>query len=148
MADLIILPAVIIGAVIGFYELMLIHQDENFRGSHWLIHGLQAAIFCIVFVFATMNVDYVVELIPALQNWGFFGTPLMIRLIIGVIAIFRIQASSAVVRGHTGMGSGLAARGLKEHFVHTFIVAALIVAAPYVYNTFLINIIPSGITSP
>ena len=144
MVDLIILPAVIIGAVIGFYELMLIHQDENFRGSHWLIHGFQAAFFCILFVLATMNVDYLVQLIPAMQNWGFFGSPLMIRLIIGIIAIFRIQASSAVVRGHTGMGGGLAARGMREHFIHTFIVAALIVAAPYMYNAFLINIIPNS----
>ncbi|MBI2670699.1 hypothetical protein HYX18_01835 [Candidatus Woesearchaeota archaeon] len=129
MAELIIIPAIIIGALIGFYELILIHKDENFRGSHWLTHGLHAAFFAVIFTFASMNVDFVKELLPFLDALGIFGSALMIRLLIGVLAVFKIQAASAVVRG----GAGVAARGLREHFIHTVIVASLIVLVPYIY---------------
>ncbi len=142
MADLIIFPAILIGLLIGLYELILIHQDENFRGSHWLSHGLISGFFAVIFTFCSMNVDWVVEKLPFLANWEFFGSALMIRLIIGTIAIIKIQAASAVIKGVSGRG-GLAARGLKEHFIHTFIVAALIVGAPYIYS-YISVFFPSG----
>lgn len=142
MADLIILPSILIGLLIGLYELILIHKDENFRGSHWLSHGIQAGFFAVIFTFCSMNVDWVVEQLPFLSDWGFFGSALMIRLIIGIIAIIKIQAASAVIKGVSGRG-GLASRGLKEHFVHTFIVAALIVGVPYLYP-YISGLFPVG----
>src|SRR3989344_3177289 len=98
MAELIIVPAIVIGAIIGLYELILIHKDENFRGSHWLGHGIHAAFFAILFTFASMNIDYVIELLPFFGGWslGFVSSALLIRLIIGILAILKIQAASAV----------------------------------------------------
>lgn len=129
MAELIIIPAIILGALIGLYELILIHKDENFRGSHWFSHGIHAGFFAVLFTLLSMNVDYALSLIPGIENVPFISNPLVFRLAIGVIAIIKIQAASAVVRG----GAGVAARGLGEHFIHTFIVAALIVVVPYAY---------------
>ncbi len=142
MAELIIIPSIIIGLIIGFYELILIHKDMNFRGSHWLGHGIQAAFFAVLFTFASMNVDYVVELFPFLSSFtlGLVSSALAIRLLIGIIAIIKIQAASAVVRG----GTGVAARGLREHFIHTFVVAFLIVIVPYIYP-FIAPIFPEGL---
>ena len=140
MADLIILPAIVLGLLIGFYELILVHKDENFRGSHWFGHGLHAGFFAVLFTFASMNVDYIVELVPFFGSISLFSisTALLIRIIIGIIAILKIQAASAVVRG----GGGVAARGLKEHFTHTFIIAFLIVVVPYI-NPFIEPLFPA-----
>lgn len=138
MAELLLLPAIYLGLIIGLYELFLIHQDENFRGSHWLIHGFQSTFFCMLFVFACMNVDFVLELIPGLSTIPIISSPLFFRIAIGIIALIKIQGASMVVRG-----GGLAARGMGEHFIHTFIVVALIVASAYIWQ--LIGPLVSGI---
>ncbi len=125
--ELIIIPSIIIGAVIGLYELIVIHRDENFRGSHWFSHGLHAGIFAIIFTFASMNVDYVLSLINLPED-SIFASAIVFRAAVGLLAVIKVHAASAVVR--TTVGSS---RGLKQTWVHSFIVGALIVAAPYVY---------------
>ena len=68
MAELIILPAIILGAIIGLYELILIHKDENFQGSHWFTHGLHAAIWAIAATFAVINVEFAYSSLCFLHN--------------------------------------------------------------------------------
>ena len=49
--ELIIIPVLTIGVVLGLYELILIHKDESFRGSHWFGHGLHAIVTMIIALF-------------------------------------------------------------------------------------------------
>ena len=53
--SLVFFPAIVSGAFIGLYELILIHRDESFRGSHWLGHGLHTFIPIIL---GLMTVSY------------------------------------------------------------------------------------------
>mgnify|MGYP001600792208 FL=1 len=67
MAELLILPAIYIGILVGLYEAILMHRDVMVP-THRFGHMLHALIFAIVAVFASMNVEYVLSLFPSLQN--------------------------------------------------------------------------------
>ena len=127
MAELLILPAIYLGIVIGLYEAILVHRDVSVP-AHRFGHMLHALIFALVAVFATMNVEFVFASIPALANIPLIGSPLIFRIAIGIIAMLKIHAISAAAPGMAG-GSV----GLKEKWSHSFIVAVLIVAAPFVW---------------
>lgn len=125
MPDIILIPAIVIGAVIGLIELFFIHADQNFAGSHWIGHGFHATIFAIIATFINMNVDYALGFFPSLSDATFL-TPLIIQVIVGLILAIKIYAVSAVTRGARGTG-------MHEKLIHTLIIGALTVAAPYIY---------------
>lgn len=128
MAELQYLGPLVMGAIIGLYELILIHRDENFRGSHWLSHGLHSVFWAMLAVFMTMNAKFVYENLTFLQSIPYLENILVFRIFIGLISIIKIHAASAVVR--TTIGSS---RGLKLTWVHSLIVGVLIVVAPYIW---------------
>ena len=131
--ELMIFPAILWGLLVGLYELFAIHADESFAGvGRWLSHGLHAAVFAFIFVFITMNVEFALGFFPSLQDIGFlaFAGFLPFRILIGLIAMFKIQAASMVVRG----GGGIAARGIGEHFTHTVIAGLLIIFSPEIMS--------------
>lgn len=127
---LILMPVLFYGIILGLYELFLIHADENFSGSHWLGHGLQAVGFMIVAIFAVMNVPFVTNLSfianSGLPDW--LKAPLAFQVLIGIILNIKIHSVSAVI--HT---TGIAARGLSEHWSHTLLISALVVVVPYIH---------------
>ncbi|MBU2497180.1 MAG: hypothetical protein KJ767_03930 [Nanoarchaeota archaeon] len=127
MTEFVIWPALLLGILVGIYELFAIHADESFVGMRWFSHGLQAALFSILFVFVVMNVQWALSFFPSLQNITFvsFFNFLPVRVLIGIIAMFKIQAVSMVVRG-----GRLAARGIGEHFSHTLIAGVLMIFSP------------------
>lgn len=127
MAELVILPALYLGLVIGLYEAILVHRDVSVP-AHRFGHMFHALIFAVVAVFATMNVDFVLDLIPALASIPLIGNALVFRIAIGLIAMIKMHAISAAAPGMAG-GSV----GLKEKWSHSFIIAALIVAAAYIW---------------
>ncbi len=127
MAELLILPALYLGLVIGLYEAILLHRDVTVP-THRFGHMFHALVLSMIFVFASMNVDFVLSIIPALQNIAFVSNPLVFRIAIGVIALFKIHAVSAAAPGMAG-----ASVGLKEKWSHSLIIAALIVVVPYVW---------------
>jgi len=129
MAELIILPAVVLGIIIGLYELILIHQDENFQGSHWFTHGLHAAIWAIVATFAVMNVEFVYLNLSFLQNIKYIENQWVFRGVIGLITLIKIHSASAVVK--TTVGSS---RGLKETWTHSLIVVLLVYFSPEIWR--------------
>ncbi|MBS3163750.1 hypothetical protein J4427_03640 [Candidatus Woesearchaeota archaeon] len=140
MADLFLIPVITIGIVLGLYELILIHRDENFRGSHWLGHGLHAITTMIIALFATMNTEYFLE-VTGLLNSGipFISNVLLVRIAIGLILNIKIHATSAIIKGRLfagGLGGSMA-----EHWTHTTIVSALVVLAPYLWP-FLAPFVP------
>ncbi len=130
--DLMIFPAIFWGLLVGLYELFAIHADESFAGvGRWLSHGLHAAGFAFFFVFIVMNVEFALGFFPSLQDTGFlaFAGFLPFRILVGIIAMFKIQAASMVVRG-----GGMAARGIGEHFTHTVIAGLLIIFSPEIMS--------------
>ncbi len=144
-AGLIFAPVLGIGTVLGLYELILIHRDENFRGSHWLGHGVHAVVFMWIALFAIFNTDYFLTLTGlANTGWIIFTNPWIIRVLIGIILNFKMHATSAAIRG-----GGLAARGLTEHWTHTLLVSALAVTSP-LYWPLLQPLVPTwlGGTNP
>jgi len=123
---LIIYPAIYLGIIIGLYELILIHRDVNFRGSHWLSHGLHAIGWIVVALFVTMNTEYVYNTFTFLQNIPYIQNVLVFRILVGLITLIKIHGVSAVSRSVSG---GM--RGFKETWWHSLIVAGLVVAMPY-----------------
>ena len=122
------LGPLVIGVLIGLYELILIHRDENFRGSHWLTHGFHSAFWAILAVFATMNAGYVYANLAFLQNIPLISNVLFFRIFIGLLTIIKVHAASAVVK--TTIGSS---RGLKQTWAHSFVVGILVVVSPYIW---------------
>ncbi|MEK6835333.1 MAG: hypothetical protein AABX61_03665, partial [Nanoarchaeota archaeon] len=128
MAELQYIGPVVLGLIIGLYELILIHKDENFRGSHWFSHGLHSVFWAMLAVFATMNAEYVYANLTFLQNIPYINNILVFRILIGLLTIIKVHAASAVVK--TTIGSS---KGLKETWWHSLVVGALVVASPYLW---------------
>ena len=129
MAEFLIMPVIVIGIVLGLYELILIHRDENFRGSHWFGHGLHCVAIMMVALFITMNTEYFLEITGLLESGiPFISNPLLLRIAVGIILNIKMHATSAVIRG-----GRLATRGMAEHWTHTTLISALVVIAPYVW---------------
>ncbi len=126
MAEFVLIPALIIGAVIGLLELFFIHADESFRGSHWFGHGLHAIGWAMIAVFASINVDYVFEVVPTIASIPILGNALYFRIAIGLVTLIKTYTTSAVVAGARG-------RGMHEKLWHCLAVAGLVVASGYVY---------------
>ena len=128
MVDFLILPPIILGAIIGLYELILIHRDENFRGSHWLGHGLHAAIFAIGATFVTMNASWVYANVGFLKTIPFLDKVIVFQIAVGLVTIIKVHSTSAVVKSTIG-----SSKGMKETWAHSFVVSGLVVAAPYIW---------------
>ena len=112
---LVILPALILGIIIGIIEIIFVHTDEP--GS-WFRHAMHAFPFAIIFVFVNMNVEWIVTLF----NINLPFNIIFIYLIVGIIAFIKIQTAAAIA-GRTG-----------ERIWHTLIIALLVVASPYIWQ--------------
>ncbi len=127
MADVLILPAVYMGLVLGLYEFFAIHKDLAFRGSHFLKHFWHSLLITMFFIFVLMNIDFVFEAVPSLATVPFLGNPIVVRVIIGLVTILKVHGSGVVARGAGGIGS------IGETWVHALIITGLIQAAPFVW---------------
>ncbi len=132
---LIILPALFLGLIIGIYEAVLLHRDVAVP-THRFGHMLHALVYAVIAVFATMNVAFVAKSLAFLP--AFLQNPLVLQGVIGVITMIKIHGSSAAIRGSIGGGSV----GMKETWMHSLIIAGLVVAAPYIWM-FLGPMMPS-----
>jgi len=113
------------GIMIGTYELVLIHRDENYTGSHWLGHGLHTFFPIILGLLISFNVPLFLDLVGgSLPAW--LQSEFLIRLAIAVIIALKVRVISAVVPGAAG-------RGMREGWVHTLVVGILVAVAPYVW---------------
>jgi hypothetical protein len=123
MADLAIVPVLILGIILAIIELIFVHQDE--AGMHWFTHAMHAVPVMFLFLFVSMNVEYVIALFKwPVSPWIIIG----VRVLVGLIAVAKIQAAAAVA-GKVG-----------EKMPHTLIIAALIVLAPYIWEYALCGI--------
>ena len=123
---LIIGPVIGIGIILGLYELILIHRDESFRGSHWLGHGIHSIVIMMIALFAVMNTEYFLEITGLIAS----GIPLIsnvlaVRIAVGLVLAIKIWGVSSVIKGGGGM------KGMHEGLIHILILAVLVVVAPY-----------------
>lgn len=123
---LIIGPAIALGAIIGAYEALIIHRDVTVP-THRMGHMIHALILSMAFVFATMNTEFVLSLMPALAAIPVLGSVLGLQIAIGLVAAIKIHGVSKAVK------TGGTAAGLGETWFHSILIGALIVAAPYAY---------------
>ena len=137
--SLFIWPIIPVGLVLGLYELILIHRDENFRGSHWFGHGLHAVVLMWIGLFIVFNVEFFLDVSGlGAMDIPFITNPLVIQILVGLILNIKMHATSAVAKGK------LAARGMAEHWTHTILISALVVAAPYIWP-FVAPFVPAWI---
>lgn len=134
-------PVIVLGIILGLYELILIHRDESFRGSHWLGHGFHSVLIMMIALFAVFNWEYFLDITTlASRNIPLLNNVLFGRIIIGLILNFKMHAVSAVIKGRAFAG-GISG-GMAEHWAHTIIISVLVVTAPY-YWMILIPFLPS-----
>lgn len=123
---LIIGPALALGFIIGTYEAIVIHRDVTVP-THRFGHMIHALILSMIFVFVTMNVEFVLANIPFLTTIPLLGTALGLRIAVGLLAAIKIHGVSRALK------TGVAGRGLGETWFHSILIGALIVGAPYIY---------------
>ena len=134
------IPALVLTPIIGLYELFLIHHDENFRGSHWLGHGLSTFSTILIALLIIFNVPYFLELTNLDSASSILGNVWVVRALIGLIIMIRIHAQSSVVKATIG-----SSKGLKETWMHSLIIVILIVTSPLYWpllEPLISNIIP------
>ena len=138
-------PIIILGLILGLYELILVHRDENFRGSHWFGHGLHSVIFMFVALFFVFNTEYFLS-ITGLgdKGWPIISNPWAVRIIIGLILNIKMHAVSAVIKG--GLRGSITG-GMAEHWTHTTIVSILVILSP-LYWPLLANFLPEWAGGP
>lgn len=125
MSEWSIAGPVILGVVIAFIEMIFVHQDE--AGMGWLKHGLHAIPVMFIFLFISMNVEWVIGFIPNFEpsTWMTIG----VRVLIGLVAAVKIKLAAAVV-GKAG-----------EKTIHVIIIGALIAIAPYLWELVVVKLI-------
>ena len=134
-------PVIVLGVILGLYELILIHRDENFRGSHWFGHGLHAVIIMMIALFAVFNWDYFLQVTGlAAKNIPLISNVLVGRIVIALILNFKMHAVSAVIKGQAFAG-GISG-GMSEHWFHTILVSVLVATSPY-YWPILVLYLPT-----
>ena len=127
MAELIILPAVYMGLVLGLYEFFAIHKDLAFRGSHFLKHFWHSLLTTMFFIFILMNIELVFEYIPSLATIPVIGNHIVVRIIVGLVTLVKVHGAGIVAKGAGGMGS------IGETWAHALIITGLIQATPFLW---------------
>jgi hypothetical protein len=122
MVELYLLPAIVMGSLIGLIELFFVHMDE--RGLGWLSHGLHALPIAFAFTFVAMNLSYAANLVGFALHETFW-VDLGLRAGLGVVAAIKVKSAAAIVKGHNSVG---------EKMSHALIVGALIAASPYLWE--------------
>jgi len=126
MVELIIGPAIALGAIIGAYEALIIHRDVTIP-THRFGHTVHAFLLSIAFVFATMNTEFVLDVIPQLQGIPILGTVIGAQIAIGLLAAIKIHGVSQALKTRGG------GPGTGETWFHSIFIGSMIVAAPYAY---------------
>jgi hypothetical protein len=119
MADFVLCPAIAMGIVIGIIEFGFVHADEP--GGIGYGHAFHALPSAIIFVFISMNIGFVANLV----GWNLtenFGLDMGIRAGIALVAMIKIQAAAAI------------GRGVGEKIPHTIAIGALIFASSYLWD--------------
>lgn len=133
---LIVIPSILFGAIIGIYEMILVHRDVAVP-QHRLGHGVHALIFAIAGTFISFNVPFVLGLFPALANVPVLGSVLGIRIAVSIIMAIKVHGVSAALKS-----SSMSSAGLGETWTHSIVIGVLSGFSPYLYP-FIAPILPA-----
>lgn len=128
MADIVIMPALFCGVLIGAYEALLLHRDVHVA-THRFGHTVHAFVYAIIAVFFTMNSAFIYATFNFLHSVPLLQYPIVFQAAVGVITMIKIHGASAAIKGSFG---GMSV-GMKETWFHSALIGALVVAAPYVW---------------
>ena len=117
--ELMIGSALIIGLLLSLLEIHFVHVDE--AGMRWFAHAMHAVPFMFLFTFISMNIGWALSLVGLSGNFLIY---LLVRIIVGVVAMVKIKAAASI----TGKG------GVGESNMHILIIGALIIASPYIWQ--------------
>jgi hypothetical protein len=134
LEGIVLVPALVMGIVIGLVEIVFVHADE--AGMGWFMHAAHALPFTMFFVFVSMNISFVFDLL-GLAITSNMWVDLGVRIVIGIIAMVKIASAAAVV-GRVG-----------EKWYHTLIIGVMIIVAPYVWgflDPFVTPLLPSWLS--
>ncbi len=121
MAELSIVPALVMGGLIGLVELFFVHADES--GLGWLSHGLHTLPIAMFLTFVGMNLSLAFNIVGFSLEENFW-VDLGARVLLGIIATVKVKGAAAIVSGKNAIG---------EKLIHALIVGALIAASPYIW---------------
>ena len=133
---LVFLPAIIVGAIVGFYEVILIHKDVQVP-QHRAGHAVHAFIFAVVGTFISFNVPFVLGLIPGLAAIPLLGSVLGIRIALAIIMAIKVHGVSSALKS-----AGMATAGMRETWLHSIIVGVLVAFVPYIWP-FVAPVLPA-----
>ncbi|MBI5871641.1 hypothetical protein HZB88_00985 [archaeon] len=121
-AELVILPAIIIGVIAGIIDLFFMLKDEVGSGGQIIGHGLGAFIPLLLFSFVSMNISYAQAKVPAIAGWNEWAVRGAVVLILAIVT----YAKSSTFKGARGIGT-------HESFLHCLLVALIVGAGPWVW---------------
>ncbi len=123
-AEFVWIPIIPTSILLGLIQLIFIHKDEPFKGSHWFTHGFHILIIMPIFMFAIFNTEFFLDFTGiAAQGWPLISNVWIVRSVIGLIFGIKSYAISSVIKGGAG-------KGMHEGFFHILIMMALVVTAP------------------
>lgn len=126
MVDFVWIPIIPMTILLGIVQLIFIHKDEPFRGSHWFSHGFHILILMPIFLFVVFNVQAAVSLVGLpLDAW--YTNEILVRAIVALVFGIKSYGLSAVAKG------GASGKGMHESFLHVIIMMALVFASPFVW---------------
>ncbi len=123
MAELMLMPAVIMGIILGIIEIEFVHNDERSYGLRWLTHALHALPVMFIFILISMNFHWAFSLVGIDLHENIM-IDLIIRAVIGVIAAIKISLSASLVSG----------RAFGEKLWHSLVIGALVAVSPYLWQ--------------
>ncbi len=132
MAGFMLVPALIMGGVIGLIELFFVHADE--QGLGWLSHGFHTLPIAIILTLIAMNLGWAAGLV-GLNLQQNFWVDLGLRIVVGLVATIKVKGAAAIVKGHNSVG---------EKLGHAFVIGALIAASPYIWG-FITPMVPAAL---
>ncbi|MEK6849203.1 MAG: hypothetical protein AABY01_01385 [Nanoarchaeota archaeon] len=133
---LVVLPAIAFGALIGLYEMILVHRDVAVP-QHRFGHGVHAFVFAVVATFISFNVPFVLGLFPSIASIPVLGSVLGIRIAVALIMAVKVHGVSAALKS-----SSMSSAGLGETWTHSIIIGILSGFSPYLYP-FVAPILPA-----
>lgn len=134
------LPVIPLTIFLGLIQLIFIHKDEPFRGSHWFTHGIHILLIMPIFLLAVFNTEYFLDL-AGLRDVAYINNVWVVRSIIGLIFGIKSYVISSVIKGGTG------SRGMHEGIFHVLLMAVLVVTAP-LYWPIIEQFLPSWAGGP
>ncbi len=128
MAELVILPAIYMGIIIGVYEAIAMYRDITYKKGIFG-HMTHALTYAVGATFAVMNIEFILSTFSFLQSIPLIQNPIVFRIAIGLLSIIKVRGFSAAISGG-GMGS---VGGMKEKWIHSLIVGVLIAFSPNIW---------------